>query len=70
MYTLWCRASGSSSWEFRGIQSESEKLAEQLFAMYRLAPGEAVQLRDPQGAVIAEREAALRPSDQQQRGAD
>jgi hypothetical protein len=60
-YTIWSRPYGSNAWTFCGLQSESEKVAEQAFAMYRLAPGEKVQLRDPDGAVIDERIDTTRP---------
>jgi hypothetical protein len=43
------------------MQLESEKLADQTFAMYPLAPGEMLQLRDPDGTVVNERRDTTRP---------
>ena len=60
-YTIWTQAYGTHHWRFDGLQSDSEKIAEQMFAMYRLAPGEKVQLRDPDGIVIDERKDMTRP---------
>lgn len=61
-YTIWRKPYGSGTWRFDGMQIDSEKLAEQTFTMYRLAPGEAIQLRDPDGGVIEERRDTTRPS--------
>jgi hypothetical protein len=60
-YTIWSKVFGSPSWTFCGIQSDSEKVAAQAFALYRLAPGETIQLRDPDGIVIEERIDKTRP---------
>lgn len=62
-YTIWSQAYGSREWTFCGLQSDSEKVAEQAFTMYRLAPGERIQLRDPEGTVIDERVDTSRPHD-------
>lgn len=62
-YTIWRRTYGSHHWVFTGLQLDSEKLADQSFAMYRLAPGEKIQLRDPEGAIIDERIDLTRPHD-------
>ena len=62
-YTIWRWTYGSHQWEFTGLQLDSEKLADQSFAMYRLAPGEKIQLRDPEGAIIDERIDLTRPHD-------
>ena len=61
VYTIWTQAYGTNRWTFDGLQSDSEKIAEQMFVMYRLAPGEKVQLRDPDGMVIDERRDMTRP---------
>jgi hypothetical protein len=45
------------------LQSDSEKVAMQAFTLYRLAPGEALQLRDPEGTVLDERLDKTRPHD-------
>lgn len=60
-YTIWTQAYDTDHWTFHGLQSDSAKLAEQLFALYRLAPGETIQLRDPDGMVIDERRDVTRP---------
>jgi hypothetical protein len=60
-YTIWSKLYNSSTWAFCGLQLESEKLAEQTFTMYRLAPGETIQLRDPDGIVMDERRDNSRP---------
>jgi hypothetical protein len=60
-YTIWSKPYGNSTWAFCGLQSDSEKVAVQSFAMYRLAPGEALQLRDPDGLVLDERMDMTRP---------
>ena len=60
-YTIWSKAFGSTTWTFCGIQSDSEKVAVQALALYRLAPGESVQLRDPEGVVLEERIDRTRP---------
>jgi hypothetical protein len=60
-YSIWSKPYHSSTWVFCGLQLDSEKLAEQTFAMYRLAPGETVQLRDPDGLVLDERRDNSRP---------
>lgn len=62
-YTIWSRPFGHTEWTFCGLQSDSEKVAEQAFMMYRLAPGERLQLRDPEGRVIDERIETSRPHD-------
>lgn len=62
-YTIWSQLYGSREWIFGGLQSESEKVAEQAFLMYRLAPGETLQLRDPDGTVIDVRTDMSRPHD-------
>jgi hypothetical protein len=60
-YTIWSKAFGSTSWTFCGLQSDSEKVAMQAFTLYHLAPGEKLQLRDPEGRVIEERIDKTRP---------
>ena len=60
-YTIWIKKYQSSTWVFCGLQLDSEKLAEQTFTMYRLAPGEIIQLRDPDGIVMDERRDPSRP---------
>ena len=60
-YTIWSKAYGSNTWHFCGLQSDSEKVAVQSFDMYRLAPGESIQLRDPAGIVMDERVDMTRP---------
>jgi hypothetical protein len=60
-YTIWSRPFGSREWTFCGMQLESEKLAEQTFTMYPLAPGEMIQLREPDGTVVDERRDTTRP---------
>ncbi len=60
-YTIWSKPFGGSKWTFCGLQLESEKLAEQTFSMYPLAPGETIQLRDPEGFVMEERRDNTRP---------
>jgi hypothetical protein len=60
-YTIWSKAFGSTVWTFCGIQSDSEKVAMQAFTLYRLAPGETIQLRDPEAVVIEERVDTTRP---------
>lgn len=62
-YTIWSKAFGGRIWSFCGIQSDSEKVASQAFAMYPLAPGETIQLRDPDGEVLEERIETSRPHD-------
>jgi hypothetical protein len=62
-YTIWSRLFGSNTWNFCGMQSDSEKVAMQIFTMYHLAPGERLQLRDPDGVVLDERIDRLRPHD-------
>ena len=62
----WRTRSGGSptageEWLFDGMQIDSEKLADQTFSMYHLAPGETIQLRDPDGFVIEERRDESRP---------
>ena len=59
--TIWSQPYNSHAWTSCGLQSDSEKVAEQAFAMYRLAPGEKIQLRDPEGAVIDQRTDMTRP---------
>ncbi len=54
-YTIWSKPFGSRVWAFSGMDCDSEKLASQTFDMYRLAPGERLQLRDPDGTVLDER---------------
>lgn len=60
-YTIWRRPYGSPEWVSTGLQIDSEKLADQSFSMYPLAPGEKIQLRDSEGAVIDERIDLSRP---------
>ena len=60
-YTIWSQPYGHRTWTSCGLQSESEKIADQSFRMYRLAPGEKIQLRDPEGMVIDERTDMSRP---------
>jgi len=60
-YTIWSKPYHGSTWVFCGLQLDSEKLAEQTFTMYRLAPGETIQLRDPDGIVMDERRDNSRP---------
>ena len=60
-YTIWRKPYGSEQWVFDGMQIDSEKLADQTFSMYHLAPGETIQLRDPDGFVIEERRDESRP---------
>ena len=60
-YTIWSKPYHSSTWGFCGLQLDSEKLAEQTFTMYRLTPGETIQLRDPDGIVMDERRDSSRP---------
>lgn len=60
-YTIWSKTFGARQWTFCGLQLESEKLAEQTFSMYPLAPGETIQLRDPEGMVMEERRDNSRP---------
>ncbi len=62
-YTIWRRPFGSRVWAFSGMDCDSEKLASQSFDMYRLAPGERIQLRDPDGIVLDERIDTTRPHD-------
>jgi hypothetical protein len=62
-YTIWSKPFGSRTWIFSGMDLDSEKLASQSFDMYRLAPGEGVQLRDPDGIVLDERIDTTRPHD-------
>ncbi len=62
-YTIWSKPYGSREWTFSGLQLDSEKLASQSFDMYRLAPGEIIQLRDPDGVVMDERIDRSRPHD-------
>jgi hypothetical protein len=62
-YTIWSKPFGSNQWSFCGLQSDSEKVAVQSFTMYHLAPGEMLQLRDPDGAVLEERIEKSRPHD-------
>lgn len=65
-YTIWSKPYGSSEWSFCGLKSDSEKVAAQSFEMYRLAPGEKVQLRHPEGDVLDERVDMTRPHDPSQ----
>jgi hypothetical protein len=60
-YTIWSKSFGSSTWTFCGLQSDSEKVAMQALTMYHLAPGETIQLRDPDGSVLEERIDRSRP---------
>jgi hypothetical protein len=60
-YTIWRKPYQSSTWTFSGLQLDSEKLAEQTFDMCPMAPGETLQLRDPDGAVMNERRDESRP---------
>ena len=60
-YTIWSKSFGSRTWTFCGLQSDSEKVAVQAFSMYPLAPGETLQLRDPEGIVLDERLDKTRP---------
>ena len=60
-YTIWHKPYRSDDWQFSGLQIDSEKLAEQTFEMYRLAPGEVIQLRDTDGFVLNERRDMTRP---------
>ncbi len=62
-YTIWRRTYGSHQWVFTGLQLDSGIVADQSFAMYRLAPGEKIQLRDPEGVIIDERIDLSRPHD-------
>jgi hypothetical protein len=62
-YSLWSKPFGSRAWVFSGMDLDSEKLAFQSFDMYRLAPGECLQLRDPDGIVLEERIDTTRPHD-------
>ena len=62
-YTIWRRVYGGQDWESTGLQLDSEKLADQSFSMYPLAPGEKIQLRAPDGSVIDERIDMSRPHD-------
>jgi hypothetical protein len=62
-YTIWSKTFGSRTWVFFGMDLDSEKLASQSFEMYRLAPGESLQLRDPDGIVLDERIDTTRPHD-------
>ena len=66
VYSIWSKPYGSKDWASHGWQSDSEKLAAQSFEMYRLAPGETIQLRDPEGVVIDERVDMTRPHDPSQ----
>ena len=65
-YRIWSKPYGSREWVFSGMDLDSEKLAFQSFDMYRLAPGECAQLRDPDGRVLDERIDATRPHDPMQ----
>ena len=60
-YTIWRKPYGDKEWLFDGMQIDSEKLADQTFSMYHLAPGETIQLRDPDGFIIEERRDESRP---------
>ena len=60
-YTIWSKPYHSTTWAFCGLQLDSEKLAEQTFAMYPLAAGETLQLRDADGIVMDERRDNSRP---------
>lgn len=60
-YTIWSQPYDRRTWTSCGLQSDSEKVAAQAFEMYRLAPGEKIQLRDPDGTVIDERIDMSRP---------
>lgn len=60
-YTIWSKPYQSATWTFCGLQLDSEKLAEQTLAMYPLAPGETIQLRDPDGVVLDQRRDDTRP---------
>jgi hypothetical protein len=62
-YSIWRKPFGSRMWVFSGMDCDSEKLASQAFDMYRLAPGECIQLRDPDGSVLDERMDTTRPHD-------
>jgi hypothetical protein len=62
-YSIWSRPYGSRIWSFCGLQSDSEKVAMQAFTLYRLAPGETLQLRDSEGTVLDERLDKTRPQD-------
>jgi hypothetical protein len=62
-YTLWSKPFGSHTWIFSGMDLDSEKLASQSFDKYRLAPGECLQFRDPDGIVLDERIDTTRPHD-------
>jgi hypothetical protein len=60
-YTIWSKLYGRQEWTFCGLQLDSEKLASQSFDMYPLAPGETIQLRDPDGVILDERRDMTRP---------
>ena len=60
-FTIWRKPYGGQEWLFDGMQIDSEKLADQTFSMYHLAPGETIQLRDQDGFVIEERRDESRP---------
>ena len=60
-YTIWSKPFGSRTWTFCGLQSDSEKVAVQAFTLSPLAPGETLQLRDPDGGVLDERLDKTRP---------
>jgi hypothetical protein len=62
-FTIWSKPWGSREWTHSGLQIDSEKLASQSFDMYPIAPGEMIQLRDPEGVVIDERIDMSRPHD-------
>jgi hypothetical protein len=62
-YTIWSKSFGRHQWIFCGLQSDSEKVAMQAFTLYHLAPGETIQLRDPDGIVLEERIDRTRPHD-------
>jgi len=61
LYSIWSKPYQGPTWTFCGLELDSEKLAEQTFAMYHLAPGETIQLRDPDGMVMDERRDNTRP---------
>jgi hypothetical protein len=62
-YTIWSKEFSSHTWTCCGLQSDSEKVAMQAFTLYPLAPGETLQLRDPDGIVLDERLDKTRPHD-------
>ncbi len=60
-FTIWSKSYESPAWVFSGLQIDQATLADQTFAMYHLAPGETIQLRDAEGFVVDERRDASRP---------